>query len=256
MNCVNVISQMGFTCREIGGDTLRIWSPFTYGDDGDVIALYVEKMPQGYRVTDNCESLMHASAMGISLTTAKLEAVRGASTHPECLTDGGEIVAYVDDKDVGVGVARVLNTSLAVSHFESRWKPRIKSDTFTKTVGNILEESFGSRLLRNVTVTGASGHQLELPLALQTANNIVYLQPISTNTENKIDWKSIYAGFGRMADLKQAGIPEDSRVIILEEAINQDEMKSAFTLLNDSANVVQFKTLMPWAIAQRDRIAA
>lgn len=256
MNCTSVISEMGFTCREIGGDTLRIWSPFTYGNDGDVIALYVEKTPQGYRVTDNCESFMHASAMGISLTPAKLDAVRRASTHPDCVTSGGEIVAYVEDKDVGIGVARVLNASLAVSHFESAWKPRIKSDTFTKTVGNVLEESLGSRLLRNVTVTGASGHQLELPLAVQSGKRVLYLQPISTNAENRIDWKSIYAGFGRMADLKQAGIEPGSRIVILEEASDPSEMKSALTMLNDSANVVQFRALKSWADEQRDRIAA
>ncbi|MBC7437677.1 MAG: DUF1828 domain-containing protein [Bdellovibrionales bacterium] len=247
MNCQSVISNMGFSCRDIGQDTLRIWSPFTYGDDGERIGLYVEKTSQGYRITDNCESLMHASAMGISLTDNKVNALRKAVHFPACVSRGGEIAAFVAEEDISKGVALVLSAAMAVSHFESQWQPRVRSDSFTKTVGAILTAAFGDRVVRNIPVLGASGHQIELPLGIRYPSSMMYVQPISTDNENKVDWKSVYAGFGKMIDLKQAGADDASRVVVLEEAANESDMNKAISLLAEGAAVVAFSKLPAWA---------
>jgi hypothetical protein len=238
---------MGFRCRDIGDGTLRVWSPFTYANDGERIGLYVEKLASGYRVTDACESLMHASSMGISLTANKVNAVRRSTGYGVEISNGGEIAAFVSEADIGRGVASVLNASLAVSHLEGHWAPRAKADSFTKMVTAVLETVLGDRVTKNVTVTGASGHQLELPLSVRLATTTVYVQPIATTEENKVDWKNVYAGYGRMIDLKNAALESSSRVVVLEDAANDDEMLKAVGLLADTASVVNYSNLRAWA---------
>jgi hypothetical protein len=248
MNCQNLIAQLGFRCREIGEGALRVWSPFTYGKDGQRIGLYVEQTPQGYLVTDNAESFMHASNMGANLTPARFNAVRNAVGHSVQISAGGVISAFVSEEKLPLALADVLNASLAVSHYEYAWTPRSKSESFTAAVSDVLERAVGNRIRRNVQVIGASGHQLELPLAIALADQLVYIQPIATNQDNKVDWKSVYAGYGRMTDLKGAGAADTARVIVLEDASNEDEFAKAATLLSHSASVVPFKNLREWAV--------
>ena len=247
MNCQKIIANMGFQCRDLGDETLRIWSPFTYGNDGQHIGLYVEKTNTGYRVTDNCESLMHASSMGINLTQNKINAVNKSVGFEVLISDGGEIATLVNEVDIGRGVASVLNAALSVSHFESIWGPRAKSESFAKIVATVLEESLGSKVLKNVTVTGASGHQLELPLAIKAGLTLIYVQPIAATEEDGVDWKNVYAGYGRMTDLKNAEIEDTSRMIVLEDAANDDEMQKASMLLSASASIVRYSNLSNWA---------
>lgn len=247
MNCQSVIASMGFRCRDIGGETLRIWSPFTYGNDGQRIGLYVEKTATGYRVTDNCEALRHASSMGINLTANKINAVRRSVGFEALVSDGGEISAYVTEEKIGQGVASVLNATLAVSHLEGHWAPKARADSFTKTVADVLESVLGERVARNVTVTGASGHQLELPLAVRLDSLTVYVQPIASTEQNTVDWKNVYAGWGRMTDLKNAALPDATRMFVLEEASNDGEMTKAMSVLAEAASIVQYRNLRAWA---------
>jgi hypothetical protein len=172
MNCESVISEMGFSCRELGGGALRIWSPFTHGNDGEHIGLYVEPTSTGYKVTDNCEALMHASYAGVSLTPGRLDSIQKAVGHGARVSGGGEIVAYTSAQELGGTVAAVLNAAMAVAHFESQWRPRLRTQPFAKEVEGVLEDALGDKVLRNVVVTGASGHQLELPLAIQTEQSL------------------------------------------------------------------------------------
>ena len=247
MNCQTIIANMGFRCREIGDETLRVWSPFTYGGDGERVGLYVEQSSNGYRVTDACESLMHASSMGIPLTLNKLNAVRRSIGIGASISDGGEISAFVSKENIGRGVAAVLNAALAVGHHEGHWAPRARPDTFLKNVVAVLEETLGARVLKNVTATGASGHQLELPLAIQLESTLIYVQPIAATADNTVDWRNVYAGYGRMIDLKNAALADTSRLVILEDASNDPEMKNAVRLLAETSPVVNFSRLREWA---------
>lgn len=243
MNCQTLISDLGFDCQDIGGDTLRVWSPFTHANDGEIIGLYVEKLRDGYRVTDNAEAFMHASMMGIKLSDRRFDAVRRASGDVE-ISNGGVISTFVDEQGLKEGFASVLNASMAVSHFETLWIPRIKSESFSKAVGDILEMELGNKLKRDVGVTGASGHQLSLPLAIIQTNAITYVQPIAASAEETIEWTNVYSGFGKMMDLKNAGA---SRIVVLEDAANDSEFPKAQTLLGMSATVVKYSNLREWA---------
>lgn len=248
MNCQSLISQLGFRCQDLGDDTLRVWSPFTYGFDGERIGFYVEKVSTGYVVTDNCEALMHADCMGISLTKGRLEQLRSA-THfePGLITENGAIIKFVPSEQLREGMVSVLNAAIAVSHFETQWKPRKKQDSFVNSVAEILQNRFGERVQRKVTSTGASGHQLELPIGIRLNNQLTLVQPIATDDSNAVDWKNVYASFGRMSDLKNAGTEDVNRLIVLEEAANDADMKKAVGLLSATAPIVYFSKLSKWA---------
>lgn len=244
MNCQSLLSNIGFECMSLDADTLRIWSPFSYGTDGEHVGVFVEKRGDRVHVTDNAEALMHASAMGIKINDRRVEVLRRVAS-AVTISSGGVISTTVDDSRVHEGVVAVLNAALAVGHFETAWAPRVRSESFTKIVGDILEAELGERLLRDVQVTGASGHQLELPFAIQGRAELIYLQPVAAE-EDRVNWTNVYSGFGKMTDLKNAGADSGARVVVLEDAPADAEMPKAVSLLAMSATVVQFPELRQW----------
>lgn len=148
-------------------------------------------------------------------------------------------------------MAAVLNTALAVSHLQAQWGPRFRADSFVKDVEDVLEATLAQSLLKKVTVTGASGHQLEFPLALRDGPELIYMQPIAASEDDAVDWRRIYEGWGRMTDLRNANIDGSQRLVILQDAANDAEMKHAMSILTDSAPVVLFSKLRQWAEKKR-----
>lgn len=244
MKCKSLLSSIGFECMSLDADTLRIWSPFSYGSDGEHVGVYVERRGTHVHVTDNAEALMHASSMGIKITDRRIDALRRAAAEVS-ISRGGTISTTVDDSRVHEGVVAVLNAALAVGHFETTWAPKVRAESFSKVVGDILEAELGASLLRDVRVTGASGHQLELPLAIQSKAELIYLQPVAAE-DDRVNWTNVYSGFGKMTDLKNAGADSGARVIVLEDVPSDPEIAKAISLLAMSATVVQFPKLRQW----------
>ena len=50
-----------------------------------------------------------------------------------------------------------------------------------------------------------------------------------------------------MTDLKNAEIEDTARMIVLEDAANDDEMQKASMLLSASASIVRYSNLSNWA---------
>lgn len=245
MNCQTLLCNLGFDCMSLNADTVRIWSPFTYGSDGELIGVFVEKHGDKVHVTDNAEALMHASSLGIKITEKRVEALRRAAAQNVHISRSGVISTIVDDERAHEGIVAVLNAALAVGHFEASWAPRVRGEAFSKAVADVLETELGERLLRDVQVVGASGHQVELPFAIQNKGEVIYLQPVAADDDH-INWTSVYSGFGKMTDLKNAGASGGARVVVLEDAPADPEMPKAVSLLAMSATVVQFPKLRQW----------
>jgi len=246
VNCETILNNLGFDCHHLGEDTLRIWSPFSYGFDGQLIGLYVEKHKDMYRITDDAESLMHLRSIGIDLTKAKLTSIKKASTGGVSVSEGGEICMTVGADQLQSGITAVLNTALAVSHFETMWMPRKRMESFTKLVSDILVSELGAdKILKRVPVLGASGHQLELPIAIKFENVLTYVQPVAASEEDKTDWTNVYSAFGKMTDLKNAGATDTARVFVLEDtSIDFDkEHDKAVGVLSGCGSVVTQKAL-------------
>jgi hypothetical protein len=250
VNCGPLIKSLGFSCMELGDETLRVWSPFTYSGDGERIGFYVEKVRNGYRVTDNCEALMQASAKGRALSQKRVQSVRNASD-AWALSERGEIEVFADEGSLRDAMTAVLSTALAVSHLQTQWSPRFKSESFAKDVEEILDSTLPGRVLKKVSVTGASGHQLELPLAVSQGPVLIYVQPIAATDDSSVDWRRVYESWGRMTDLKNAHLPNTERLVVLQDASNDAELKHAVGILTESAPVVMYSRLRQWAERRR-----
>src|SRR5690242_5296169 len=192
MKCSEVLGNLGFECATVGANTLRVWSPFTYGDDGEQVGVYVEQLASGYRVSDNAEAVMHASSMGINISRRRLGALRSIAGSNVTIADGGEITSVADANGIPDAVASVLNAALGVSHLESLWRPRTRNASeFVRRVGTVLEDSLGaSRIRKNVAVVGASGHQIEIPFVIAATPDI-YVQPVAYG-DDKVEWDNVY----------------------------------------------------------------
>jgi hypothetical protein len=247
VNCRELISNLGFQCREVGGGALRVLSPFTYANDGEHIGLYIQEIPTGYLITDACESLMHSASMGLALTPTRLEAIRRSMGFAASLSESGEIATTVPPDGIARGIAAVLNGSLAVSHHEAQWKPRFRAESFNSQVTTVLEGQLAGRVLQKVNVRGASGHQLELPLAVRLPRELVYVQPVALDDDAKVDWRNVYLAYGRMIDLKNAAPEDSTRLVVVEDAANDPEMKNAVRLLSEASSLVMFSRLAEWA---------
>lgn len=247
MNCKELVSKLGFECRDLGDGMFRLYSPFTYGGDGQLIGVYVEEIPTGFRVTDGCASLMHASAMGLSITDARLNAIRRSIAYAADVSDDGEISTFVEKDELSRGLIAVMNGALAVSHGEAHWQPRRRNETFLESVTVALESRLGARVMKAVHVQGASGHQLEIPLAIQLPGDLVYVEPVAAAEDDEMNWKNVYSSYGRMMDLKRANIEGTSRLIVLEDASNEVQFQYALNVLHETSAVLRYSKLPEWA---------
>jgi hypothetical protein len=245
MNCADLISSLGFSCKQLSGGAIRLWSPFTYGRDGQLVSLFVEPTNGGFLVSDNAQSFMHAVTMGVDVTKSRLEMIRAAiSDQTISVSKSGEITAVAHPESLGSAIVGVLNAALTVSAFESTWMPRSQA-TFERSVGVMLESILGTRLKTKVKVTGASGHQMEFPFAVDAAGNTTYIQTVAYG-HGRVDWSLVYRGLGKMLDLKNADPGFSERAIILEDSPDEELAKAA-TLLSNSAKVVPFSRAKAWA---------
>jgi hypothetical protein len=223
---------------------MRLWSPFTYGNDGQIVSLYVEPTGDGFLVTDNAQSFMHAASMGVSVSKNRLSMIRNVAGPDTMVTKSGEILASASIGTLGAALVGVLNAAVAVGNFETVWVPRSQT-AFTDSVGAMLESVVGNRLKKNVKVAGASGHQMEFPFAVSATRGMTYIQPVAYG-DGRVDWSFVYRGLGKMLDLKNADTMESERAIILEDQPD-DELGKAITLLSNSAKVIPYSKAKQWA---------
>ncbi len=243
MNCTKLLAAMGFRCREVSEKLLRVWSPFTYGNDGEVVGFYVEETAHArYRVTDGAESLRHAASMGVNLSRSRvgtLQEIAGDTAH---ISSGGEISATADESSLAAAIAAVLNAALAVSHMELRWMPRSPYETFTAEVGERLERDLPDRVKRNVVVTGGSGHQIEIPFAVSSGNRDTYIQPVAYG-DGRVNWDNVYRAFGKMVDLRSVNATDDQRIVVVDDRDAQEDLSQSITFLSASAGVVRYSSI-------------
>jgi len=245
MNCTNLLENMGYTCAPRQNGALRLWSPFTF-NDGEHLGLFLEPSDNGqWLVTDHADTLMHASAQGAKITTSRLNKIRAQFGEVQ-ISEGGALSAITGQDNLARTVTEVLNTAIAISHAEEYWKPKSREQKFIDTVGKLLEDVAGDKLLRTVQVSGGSGHQIEFPFAIDnTEIGRQFIQPVAYGDE-RVDWGNVYKASGKMFDLKSAGAGEGQRVVIVEDNPGDDELGKAVTLLSYNSNVLLFSHRMQW----------
>ncbi len=245
MNCTNLLENLGFACAPRAKGALRLWSPFTF-DDGDHLGLFLEPMgADQWLVTDHADTLMHASALGANITKARLKVIRNRFPRVE-LTEGGVLRATTAQTDLPVTVTAVLNTAIAISHAEPRWRPQPGEERFNQLVGRELQTIAGDRLQRSISVQGVSGHQLEIPFVIDLpATGRHYIQPVASGDAH-VDWGNVYKAGGKMLDLKSAGADQYQRIVVIEDIPGDKELGKAVTFLSVTTSVLLFSHRAQW----------
>lgn len=245
MNCTDLLENLGYTCAPRQNGALRLWSPFTF-KDGEHLALFLEPSANGqWLVTDHADILMHASAHGANLTPNRLDKIRIQFTDVK-ISEGGALLAVTGQDNLARTITEVLNMAIAIIHAEESWKPKNREQKFIATVGRELEAVVGKRLLRSVTVSGVSGHQIEFPFAIDGSSaGRQFIQPVAYDDE-RVDWSNVYKASGKMFDLKSAGAEDGQRIIIVEDDPDDEELGKAVTLLSYTSNVLLFSHRTKW----------
>lgn len=243
MNCSDLIAPLGFRCKPLRGG-FAVYSPFTYGDDGEVLYFLAEETASGMRLTDNCAALMHATGRGVNLTSSRLSKLRQYARGAVRIDDSGEIWATCTADEIARTAPDLVGAMLAVSHMEMQWLPEYRESAFNERVASTLAPVAGDRLKRRYTVTGASGHQLEFPFVVVVGGRPGrYIETVSASAKG-FNWQAAYRAFGKMMDIKAAGADDAERYVIIEDdpALSGD-LQSALTLLSMASNVVTFSRL-------------
>jgi len=205
--------------------------------DGNLIGAYVEDIGRDrVRISDNADTLFHAMTVGIQPTAGRgrrLAAI-AANNHVQ-LSEEGELFVACDRKDAHFYLTQLIDAAASISYACSQWQVTSES-RFERVISAALKKSFKGNIKRQFTITGASGHQLKFPFALDVETSRIQVVQTISAVSDVPHWPSVYQALGKMIDIKNA-IPDIHRVVVFEQAA-ANEMSKAAAALAECASVV------------------
>lgn len=241
MNCTLIGSQLGFKCKPVADGVVYLQSPLALAFDGLLIGAYVQDLGGGrVRISDNADTLFAALTHGVKPTAEKgrrlaaLVADRGLE-----LSDDGEIFKVCAEEQAGFYLARFIEAAEHVSYACSSMRPAPVS-RFDRAIESTLKRAYAKQLKTEYRITGASGHQLVLPFAIEKEGQAPTLIQTVPAKDGKVDWSLVYRAVGKLLDIKNAHLGAQRRVIL--EASDEEENRKAATALADAASVIVYTT--------------
>ncbi|MBL7231652.1 MULTISPECIES: DUF1828 domain-containing protein [Pseudomonas] len=205
--------------------------------DGNLIGAYVQDIGRGrVRISDNADTLFHAMTVGIQPTAArgrKLAAI-AMENHVQ-LSDDGEIFVACDQAEAPFYLTQIIDAATAISHHCGQWEASGES-RFESLISAALRKTFPGKVKRNYSITGASGHQLKFPFAIDVDKAEIQVVQTISAVGGTPYWPSVYQALGKMIDIKNA-IPGIRRTVIFEEAA-ANEIAKASAALAECASVL------------------
>ncbi|WP_349616950.1 DUF1828 domain-containing protein [Azotobacter salinestris] len=241
MNCTELGNALALTCVPVNESVVYMESHITVPYDGNLIGAYVEDIGRGrVRISDNADTLFHAMVVGVQPTAARgrrLAAI-AADNHVQ-LSDDGELFVACDKENAPFYLAQLIDAAAAISYACGQWQAAGES-RFERVVSSALKQSFTGKVKRNFTITGASGHQLKFPFAIDVDTPQVQVVQTISAISGAPHWPSVYQALGKMVDIKNA-IPGIRRTVIIEEAA-ANELSKAASALAECASVIIYST--------------
>lgn len=110
--CNHLIGNLGYECKEISEGVSQLISPFTKGDDGELIGAYIQCLgPDRFRISDGGDSLAHMLSHNVKLSRRRLGALeRKAHQEGVRLSEIGEFCASATRDNL----PQILNSILAM----------------------------------------------------------------------------------------------------------------------------------------------
>ncbi|WP_177325215.1 MULTISPECIES: DUF1828 domain-containing protein [unclassified Pseudomonas] len=209
--------------------------------DGNLIGAYVEDIGRGrVRISDNADTLFHAMTVGIQPTASRGRKLAdiAADNHVH-LSDDGELFVACDKENASFYLTQIIDAAASISYACSQWQVASES-RFDRVVSDALKKSFPGKVKRNFTITGASGHQLKFPFAIDVETPEIQVVQTVSAVNGVPYWPSVYQALGKMIDVKNA-IPSIRRTVIFEEAA-ANEISKASAALVECASVLIYST--------------
>jgi hypothetical protein len=250
MNCDQLLDITGWHCAPAGAKSVRAIAPFTLGRDGRHAAFYLaQPSDETFYLTDGGESAMHASQSGIEITKARLDLLN-RTTGVQFAHFGNDlaITASGPIAEAEMALWDAVKLAMSLSFSGDKWMPKIDHIRFRALVQKALVSAVGEeKITTSYRIQGISGHTVEFPLALRSANDGIFLiEPIALVSSEKIDWGRVHQVYGKLADVKQADAVS-RRLVVFEEGASAAEFGRAATLLAQTAEVTTLSELPDWS---------
>lgn len=242
--CNYLLANLGYECRQISEDVSQLITPFTKGDDGELIGVYVQDFGDRYRISDGGDCLAHMLSHNVKLNRKRLDVIeRKGHIEGVELTDLGEICVSTHQNGLAEAVNRVLSVCLEASHLESQWIGSIKAKDFTTKVGEFLDQTY-KQVDRNPLVRALSGHQIEIAFGVHGNSGVSYVQPVAPRG-GRLNWGNVYKVSGMMNDLREI---DQRRFVIVDDTLDDigDELGAAITALSEHASVLPYSRRVDW----------
>lgn len=239
INCETIASVTGWSCADAGNASVRVVSPFGLLDGGQHVAFYVGcPTPETFFLTDACETAIFAEQLGIVLSKSHLEMLnRTPGVSRAKFEADWSIEATGSLQELQSALWDAVKLAMSLSFRTDKWRPRFAEAKFRTVVLAELRAQLGlERVLEQVRVRGASGHEIEFPIGVRRNDGeMLYVQPVALDN-GKLNWPTVYEAQGKLFDLKAASEVEN-RLTVIEEGAAPDEFSRAVNFLSLSSRV-------------------
>lgn len=239
IKCETLANATGWSCVPAGETSVRAVSPFGLTEGGQHIAFYVGcPTPETFFLTDAGETAAFAEQTGVVPGKARLAALNR--------TPGATRARFEADSSIeATGALHELQgalwdaakLALALSFKTEKWRPKFGDAKFRAVVLAELRAQLGAeRVLEQVRVRGASGHEIEFPIGITRQDGaMLFVQPIALD-HGKLDWQTVYEAQGKLFDVKAASDVEN-RLTVIEEGASAEDFSRAVNFLSLSSKV-------------------
>lgn len=239
INCETIASVTNWSCTPAGAAAVRAVSPFGLADGGQHIAFYIGcPTPETFFLTDACETAIFAEQLGITLSKARMDVLnRTPGVSRARFEADWSIEATGTIQGLQSALWDAAKLALALSFKADQWQPKFAEAKFRSVVLAELRTQLGlERVLEQVRVRGASGHEIEFPIGVKRDDGaMLFVQPVALDN-GKINWPTVYEVQGKLFDLKAASDIEN-RLTVIEEGAAPDEFNRAVNFLSLSSRV-------------------
>lgn len=248
MNCKEIINNLGFECVQKKNLSI-INTPFYSPIDGDGIQLFVEHNNGQYLITDFGKTAQHAESHNLTLNEARHNTVRLRSGNSDSLTRDWRIETVASLQNLQEKLTEALTTVLAMSQAEIEWLPAINpTTTFKAQVSGLLQKQFGNKLTLDYKVNGFSGHQYEIPFAIESESKLI-IHYVSQIEGHQLRWPSATNIAGIMGDIsRNEACNHYRRMVILDDQnlIDNQQLNEVNLLLNGTVTTLPYSNRADW----------
>ncbi|AIL33111.1 hypothetical protein [Basilea psittacipulmonis] len=223
-------------------NSVRVFSPFTFADDGQTISFVVFfPKPNCFYISDLGAHASLAYDLGSDFSKKNLDELYEQSCNEYAYFNDSEIVAEGDINMLEQALNESLLLAISLSTNYTRWFPKVNAQKFQSTVYNTLCKTFGREKVKKQCLgKGASGNEIKFSFGITRNDSRLSFVEISAATNKKeANWKEVYQIYGKFADNKELDNRQPRLSLIEKDVMNEDYQKAS-TLLTGVCNVTRF----------------